>query len=325
MLRSEFLRGAAALLAAGCLPGTACAQPYPTRPIRLVVPHPPGVGVDLQARLLAVELAAALGQPVVVDNRPGVGTLLSAEVVAKAKPDGYTVGLGIPSSLAAHPRLFDRPILDVERELAPVGLAWTLGWALFVHADVPAGTLGEFVTLARNRPGTLTYATNGVGSFQHLTSEWLSSISRVRLRHIPYGTRPWTTDLLAGRVDAALWSLTGMQEHVHAGRLRLLAVSMGGKRARAFPDVPTFAEAGVPGFDVTAWAGMVVPAGTPAEVVGRLNAALHVATGRPAVREGLARDGGSVVTGTPEQFAEFLQSERVRWRRVIAEADIHTE
>jgi tripartite-type tricarboxylate transporter receptor subunit TctC len=325
MQRSTFLRGSAAALTSGWLTSAAWAKAYPTRPIHLVVPHPPGVGVDVQARALAVELATDLGQPIVIDNRPGVGTLLSMDVVAKAEPDGYTVGLGIPSSLAAHPRLYDRPLVDVERALAPVGLAWKLGWALYVHADVPARSLAEFLALARSRPESLTYATTGVGSFQHLTTEWLSSLTGVRLRHVPYGTGPWTSDLLSGRIDATLWTLTGLQEHVWAGKLRLLAVSMGGQRAEGFPDVPTFAEAGVPGYDVSAWTGMVAPARTPPPVIDRLAAALALASRRPAYRDSLARAGGTVVGEASVPFAAFLQAERARWRGVIADAGIRME
>jgi tripartite-type tricarboxylate transporter receptor subunit TctC len=274
---------------------------------------------------LAVELGALLGQQVLVENRPGIGTLLATDVVAKAEADGYTLGLGVPSSLAAHPRLYDRPLVDVERTIAPVGLVWTLPWALYVHADVPARTLDQFVTLARSRPDALAYASTGVGSFQHLTTEWLSALSGMRLRHIPYGTSPWTNDLLAGRVDVALWTLTGMQEHVRRGKLRVLAISTGGARADAFPDVPTFAEAGVPAFDVTAWTGMVAPAGVPAVVVDRLTKALAMAAERPAFRDSLARAGGSALAGTPAAFGSLLQSERTRWRRVVSDAAIHLE
>ncbi len=325
MRRSYFLRCAAALLAPNCLPGIAAARTYPSRPVRIVVPHPPGVGVDVQARVLANELADILGQSVLVENRPGIGTLLATDVVAKAEPDGYTLGLGIPSSLAAHPRLFDRPVVDVERSIAPIGLVWTLPWALYVHADVSAPTLTQFLHLARRRPDTLTYASTGVGSFQHLTTEWLSSLGGVRLRHIPYGTSPWTSDLLSGRVDAALWTLSGMQEHVRSGKLRVLAISTGGSRASALPEVPTFGEAGLPGFDATAWTGLVAPAGTPADVIERLVQALALAAERPAFRDSLGRAGGATVAGAPAPFAALLQAERTRWRRVVADAGIRLE
>jgi tripartite-type tricarboxylate transporter receptor subunit TctC len=328
MRRHDFLNYAATVLATGCMPAIARANAYPTRPVRLVIPHPPGVGVDVQARVLASELSAILGQPAVVENRPGIGTLLATDVVAKAEPDGYTLGLGVPSSLAAHPRLHDRPIVDVERAIVPVGLVWTLPWALYVHADVRVQTLAQFVDLARSRPDALTYASTGVGSFQHLTTEWLASLAGMRLRHIPYGTGPWTSDLLSGRVDAALWTLTGMQEHVRSGKLRALAISTGstgGGRADGLPEVPTFAEAGVPGFSATAWTGMVAPSGTPPAVIDRLVDALALAAQRPAFRDSLVRAGGATVAGTPAAFAALLQAERIRWRRVVADAGIRLE
>lgn len=325
MRRSDFLRCAAALLASNGLPGIAGARTYPSRPIRIVVPHPPGVGVDVQARVLASELDAILGQPVLVENRPGIGTLMATDVVAKAEPDGYTLGLGIPSSLAAHPRLYDRPIVDVERSIVPVGLVWTLPWALYVHPDVTAQTLTQFMALARGRPDALTYASTGVGSFQHLTTEWLSSLGGIRLRHIPYGTSPWTSDLLSGRIDAALWTLTGLQDHVRSGKLRVLAISTGGARAGGLPEVPTFAEAGLPGFDATAWTGLVAPVGTPPDVIDRLVQALAVAAERPAFRDSLGRAGGTTVAGSPAAFAALLQAERARWRRVVADAGIRLE
>lgn len=325
MRRSDFLRCAAGLLASNGLPRIAGARTYPSRPIRIVVPHPPGVGVDVQARVLASELDAILGQPVLVENRPGIGTLMATDVVAKAEPDGYTLGLGIPSSLAAHPRLYDRPIVDVERAIVPVGLVWTLPWALYVHADVTAQTLTQFMALARGRPDALTYASTGVGSFQHLTTEWLSSLGGIRLRHIPYGTSPWTSDLLSGRVDAALWTLTGLQDHVRSGKLRVLAISTGGARAGGLPEVPTFAEAGLPGFDATAWTGLVAPVGTPPDVIDRLVQALAVAAERPAFRDSLSRAGGTTVAGSPAAFAALLQAERARWRRVVADAGIRLE
>lgn len=325
MRRSDFLRCAAALLTTSILPGIARARTYPSRPVKIVVPHPPGVGVDVQARVLANELDAILGQPVIVENRPGIGTLLATDVVAKAEPDGYTLGLGIPSSLAAHPRLYDRPLVDVERAILPVGLVWTLPWALYVHADVPAQTLTEFLALARSRPDALTYATTGVGSFQHLTTEWLSSLGGIRLRHIPYGTSPWTSDLLSGRVDATLWTMTGMQEHVRAGKLRVLAVSTGGARVNGLPDAPSFAEAGLPAFDATAWTGLVAPAGTPPEVIDRLVQALAAAAEKPALRDSLGRAGGTTVAGNPAAFVALLREERMRWRRVVADAGIRLE
>jgi tripartite-type tricarboxylate transporter receptor subunit TctC len=314
------------VLAAGlALVAPSIAQTYPTKPLHIVVPHPAGIGVDVEARLLASQMSAELGQPVLVENRPGFGTLLAMEAVAKSAPDGYTVGIGLPSNLASHPRLFDRPTFDIERDLTPVSLMWTLPWGLYVNSAVPAKSLAELVALSKASPDGLTYATNGVGSFQHLTTEWLISLTGAKLRHVPYGTSPWTPDLLSGRVDVVLWTLSGMTDHVKAGKLRLLAVSNGPRRAEQFPDVLTFAEAGLPAYEVTAWAGLVVPAGTPVPIVEKLAAAAAKAVNSASFREHVTKAGGTIVASSPAQFDAHLKAERARWKKVITDAGIRLE
>lgn len=313
------------LLAALAVVEPALAQEWPAKPIRIIVPHPPGVGVDVDARVLAARMALDLGQQVIVENRPGGGTLLATEAIARAAPDGYTVGISTPAGLASHPRLYDRPTIDIERDLAPVSLLWQHPWGVFVHPGVPATTLSELLTLARNRPDDLTYATTGVGSFQQLSVEWMMSLTGGRMRHIPYGTNPWLPDLLSGRVDVVHWTVTGMVEHVKAGRLRMLAVSNAGKRSEQLPDVPTFAEAGLPAFDVTVWAGMVVPAGTPKAVIDALAASAAKAARSQPFRQHMLDGGGSVVASTPTELDTFLRAERRRWRQVIVDAGIRLE
>jgi tripartite-type tricarboxylate transporter receptor subunit TctC len=313
------------LLAALALAQPVWAQDWPTKPIRIVVPHPPGVGIDVDARVLAARMAEDLGQQVIVENRPGGGTLLATEAVARAAPDGYTVGISTPAGLAAHPRLYDRPAFNVERDLAPVSLLWRHPWAVFVHRDVPATTLADLLALARNRPDTLNYATTGVGSFQQLSVEWMMSLTGGHMRHIPYGTNPWLPDLLSGRVQVVHWTVSSMVEHVKAGKLRMLAVSNQGRRSEQLPDVPTFAEAGLQAFDVTVWAGMVVPAGTPKAVIDALAASASRAAHTQAFRQHLSDGGGSAVASTPAEFDSFLRSERRRWHQVIIDAGIRLE
>jgi tripartite-type tricarboxylate transporter receptor subunit TctC len=321
----HFFRGLAALAAGLSLIAPSFAQTYPSKPVHIVVPHPAGVGVDAEARLLASQMSIELGQPVLIANRPGFGTLIAMEAVAKSAPDGYTVGIGLPSNLASHPRLFDRPTFDVERDLMPVSLMWSLPWGLYVNSAVPAKSLTELVALAKARPEGLTYATTGVGSFQHLTTEWLVSLTGGKLRHVPYGTLPWTPDVLSGRVDVVLWTLSGMTDHVRAGKIRLLAVSNGDHRSEQMPDVPTFAEAGLRNYDVTAWAGLVVPAGTPVHIVEKLAAAAAKAMNSASFREHVANGGGTIVASSPAEFDAHLKTERARWKKVIIDAGIRLE
>ncbi|HWH83643.1 MAG TPA: tripartite tricarboxylate transporter substrate-binding protein [Burkholderiaceae bacterium] len=324
-LISSSARVLAALAASLSLVAPSLAQTYPSKPLHIVVPHPAGIGVDVEARLLAALMSTELGQPVLVENRPGFGTLIAMEGVAKTAPDGYTIGIGLPSNLASHPRLFDRPTFDVERGLTPVSLMWSLPWGLYVNSAVPATSLAELVALAKVSPVGLTYATTGVGSFQHLTTEWLMSLTGAKLRHVPYGTSPWTPDVLSGRVDVVLWTLSGMTDHVKAGKLRLLAVSNGNRRSEQVPDVPTFAEAGLPSFDVTAWAGLVVPAGTPLPIVEKLAAAAAKAVNSASFREHVAKGGGTIVASSPAEFEAHLRVERARWKKVITDAGIRLE
>jgi len=324
-LITYFVRGLAALAAGLSLVAPSLAQTYPSKPVHVIVPHPPGIGVDVEARLLAALMSIELGQPVLVENRPGFGTLLAMEAVARAVPDGYTVGIGLPSNLASHPRLFDRPTFDVERGLTPVSLMWSLPWGLYVNSSVPAKSLAELIALAKAHPDGLTYATTGVGTFQHLTTEWLMSMTGGKLRHVPYGTSPWTSDVLTGRIDVVMWTLSGMTDYVKAGKIRMLAVSNGQRRSEQLPDVPTFAEAGLENYDAIAWAGLVAPAGTPLPIVEKLAAAATKAVTSASFREHVAKGGGTIVASSPAEFEAHLKAERARWKKVIADAGIRLE
>jgi tripartite-type tricarboxylate transporter receptor subunit TctC len=324
-LVARFIRVLAAMAAGLSVTAPSLGQSYPSKAVHIVVPHPAGIGVDAEARLLAAQMSTELGQPVLVENRPGVGTLLAMDMVARAAPDGYTVGIGLPSNLASHPRLFDRPTFDVERGLMPVSLMWSLPWGLYVNSAVPARSLRELVALAKASPDGLTYATTGVGTFQQLTTEWLASLAGIKLRHVPYGTSPWTADVLSGRVDVVMWTLSGLTDHVKAGKIRLLALSNGNRRSELVPEVPTFAEAGLENYDVTAWAGLVVPAGTPPHIVEKLAAAAAKAVKSPSFREHVGQGGGTIVASSPAEFEAHLKAERARWKKVIADAGIRLE
>jgi tripartite-type tricarboxylate transporter receptor subunit TctC len=311
----------AALVASAALAPSVSAQPYPNKPIRLLVGLPPGAGPDVEARQFAAQLAIELGQPVVVDNRPGGAQLLALEALAKSPADGYTLAVGQPSNLAANLRLYDRPSFDVEKDLMPVSLLAEHPWLLYINAKLPAKTLAEFIALAREKPGDITYATTGVGSYQHITAEWFQKLTGTKLKHVPYGATSWQNDLVAGHVDATFYPLITLAEHVKAGKLRALAIS-GKERSALLPDVPTFAEAGVPEYTVRAWFGLVAPAGTPAPIIEQLANSSARAAATTGFREFMGKNGAIAVGSSQADFDRHLKVERVRWRGVISDANI---
>jgi tripartite-type tricarboxylate transporter receptor subunit TctC len=311
----------AALVASAALAPSASAQPYPSKPLRLLVGVPPGAGPDVEARQFAAQLAIELGQPVVVENRPGGAQLLALEALAKSSADGYTLAVGQPSNLAANPRLYDRPSFDVEKDLVAISLLAEHPWLLYINAKLPAKSLTEFIALAREKPGDITYATTGVGSYQHLTAEWFQKLTGVRLKHVPYGATSWQNDLVAGHVDATFYPLITLAEHAKAGKLRALAIS-GKERSALLPDVPTFAEAGLPEYNVRAWFGLVAPAGTPAPIIEQLANASAKAAATLSFREFMGKNGAIAMGGTAAEFDRYLKSERGRWRGVISDANI---
>jgi len=276
-------------------------------------------------RQLTPHMSTELGVPIVVENRPGFGQLLGMQIVAKATPDGYTLGGGTIGNLASHPRLFDRPLYDVEHDLMPVSLSYKHPWLLYVHASVPAQTFQQFVALAKAKPESITYATSGVGTFLHLTTVLLQTMTGTRLRHVPYGAQPWQPDLLGGRVDAVMFPLVTMVDHVKSGRIHALAISNGKARSPQLPDVPMFSEVGLAQFDPSAWAGLVAPAGTPKPIVEKLSKAAAGSARTAPVREFAEKFGATTVGSTPAEFDAFLKAERARWRKVIADNGIKLE
>jgi tripartite-type tricarboxylate transporter receptor subunit TctC len=300
------------------------AQGYPDRPVRILVGVPPGAGPDVEARAFAAALQLELGQPVMVENKPGFTGLLAMDAVAKAAPDGYTLGAGNPSNLTSNPRLVDRPPFNVDKDIAPIIRFIEHPWLLYVNAKLPANTLAEFVALAKESPGRISHASAGIGSFPHLTAQWFQKLAGIRLNHIPYaGTTHWQTDLLAGNVDATFYPLL-LADHVRSGKLRALAIASA-HRSSMLPEVPTFAQAGYPEYSARAWAGLVAPAATPTAVIERLAQASARAVQRADFREFVSKFGGFIGGGTPQDFAKFLSSERGRLQALIVENNIRLE
>ncbi len=308
---------------AGVAPTPASAQGYPDRPVRILIGVPAGAGPDVEARAFATLLQQELGQPVLVENKPGFSGLLAMDAVAKAAPDGYTLGGGTPTSLTGNPRLVDRPPFNVEKDIAPISQFIEHPWLLYINANVPARTLAEFVALAKASPGKFSYASGGVGSHLHITSEWLQKLAGIRLNHIPYGSAHWQTDLLAGTVDAVFYPLL-IADHVKSGKLRALAVASA-SRSPMLPEVPTFAEAGYPEYRARAWAGLVAPGGTPAAVIERLAQASARAAQRPEFRDFTKKYGAIAVGSTPDDFGRYLRAERAQLQALIAENNIRVD
>jgi tripartite-type tricarboxylate transporter receptor subunit TctC len=297
---------------------------YPAKPVRFIVPSAAGGGTDIIARAVAQKLSESLGQQFVVDNRPGAGQMIGIELAAKSAPDGHTI-LMAASTLAINPIMYKKVSYDPVRDFAPITQAASLPNILVVHPSLPVKSVAELVALAKKQPGKLDYASAGIGTSPQMSMELLKSMTGIDLLHIPYkGTAPGVVDLLAGQVKVMAPNLLTALPHIKAGRLRALAVTSA-KRSEALPDVPTIAEAGVPGYESVQWYGVLAPAGTAREIVTRLHAEIVRALAQPDVRERLAADGAEPVGSTPEQFAAFIKSEIDKWARVARAAGIHAE
>lgn len=303
----------------------AAAGDFPLRPIRLVVPFAPGGVVDIMARSVAPKMAESLGQPVVVDNKPGGGSTIGADQVAKAPPDGHTVLLGTISSQTTMPHLSPTVPYDSLAAFAPVGFLGFNGSWLVVPQSLPAQSFGEFVQHARRQAGKLSCGTPGIGSSAHLTAELLKQRLGLAFTHVPYkGSAPALQDLLGGHVDFMFDNVASSMAHVRAGRLRALAVTSR-ERLKLAPDVPTIAESGVPGFDVVGWAALFVPTRTPAEAVAKLNRALNGALAQPDVAATLLAAGIETRPGTAADLDQYVRGEFEKWGKVIRTADIKSE
>ena len=309
---------------AGAAISEAAEPPYPTRPIRLVVPFAPGGGADALARIITPKLADALGQTWVVDNRGGAGGSLAAEMVAKAAPDGHTVFLGFATVLTVNPVLY-KLSFSMERDLAPVTLLATAQYILVINAGVPVSTVKDFIALAKQKPGGLNFSSGGAGTPLHLAAELFSRRAGIRMVHVPYkGGGPAVTALLAGEVQVLFGSIAASMPHVKAGRLKALATT-GIKRSSVVPEVPTLDESGFPGFDVGTWYAFLVPAGTPAFVVARLRDEAIRTVALPDVQKVMAAQGLEVETSTPRELAARIKRESALWADVIKVAGIKGE
>ncbi len=299
----------------------AFAQTYPNRTIRLVVPSSPGGGTDIIGRIVAHKLTELLGQQVVVDNRAGAGTIIGNEAVAKAAPDGYTLLMGL-STLAINPSMYAKLPYDALRDFAPVSQAVSSPNILTVHPSVPAKTVREFVALARARPGSLTFGSAGMGTSPHLSGELLKTLAKIDIVHVPYkGSGMSIISQLAGEIAANFPSVPTAMPYIKANRLRGLGVTTV-KRTAALPDVPSIAEAGVPGYEATQWFGVLAPAGTPRAIVDRLHQEMMRVLRSADVKERIVAEGMEIVAGTPEEFAAYIKSETGKWSKVIKSAGI---
>jgi tripartite-type tricarboxylate transporter receptor subunit TctC len=315
---------AAAVLLAGLQSPAQAQTGYPSRPVRIVAPSAAGSAADTLARIIAPLLAERLGQPFVVDTRPGASTILGTEAVAKSPPDGHTLLIGLPA-LAINPSVFPKMPYDALRDFAPITLAINQPNLFVVHPSLPARSVKELIGLARARPGELAYASSGLGTSSQLGVELFMLMTGTRMLHVPYkGPAPGLIDLIAGRVALMGPSAIAALPHVRSGRLRALGVSTA-FRVSSLPDIPTVAEGGVPGYEAVSWFGLIAPAGTPKEVIARLHKETVAILGAPEVQERFVRDGAEVVAGTPEAFDAYIRAEVVKWAKVVKTAGIKPE
>jgi tripartite-type tricarboxylate transporter receptor subunit TctC len=305
----------AAALTAVAFSAAVHAQAFPGKPLRLVVPFPPGAGTDMFARVLAHKLNESLGQPVVVDNRPGGGAIIGSDIVAKSPPDGYTLLLSTTSH-AINPSVYSKLPYDTLRDFATVTQVATVPIVLVVHPSLPVTTAQELVALARSRPGQLNVGSSSSGTVFHLAAELFKLTAGIDMVHVPFkGGSPALAALLANQVNVLFETSLTVGPQAKAGKLRPLAVG-GLKRSSAMPELPTLAESGFPGFSAENWYGVYVPAGTPREIVKRLNRDLVNALSQPEVRERFASQGAELIGNTPEQHEEFLKAEMAKWARI---------
>jgi tripartite-type tricarboxylate transporter receptor subunit TctC len=306
-----------ALLLVLLFPLTVFAQAYPSKAIRIICPFPVGGIADLYGRIVAAKLSETWGQPVVVENRTGAGGNIGADLVAKSPADGYTLVIGSIGTHAVNPTLFAKMPYDAVNDFAPISLLLEAEGLLVVHPSVPAQSVPELIAHARANPGKLTFASAGMGTASHLAGELFKAMAKVDMSHIPYkGNVPAITDLLAGQTSLIFATMPTVLPHVKAGKLRALA-TIGPVRSAAVPEVPTVAEAALPGFAVTNWVGFFAPAGTPADIVRRWNVETHKVMQSPDIQARLLNEGARFIPMTPDQYAAFVKSEIAKWAPVV--------
>jgi tripartite-type tricarboxylate transporter receptor subunit TctC len=312
------IRGIASLLLLlVCIFNSQAQERYPAKPLRIVVPFAPGGSTDIFARLIGERLGAALGQPVVVENRAGAGGNIGAEVVAKSPPDGYTLLMATTGVMAINNALYKSMTYDAAKDFEPVIFIASITNVLIVPHDFPAKNVAELVALAKREPGKLSFASSGAGSSTHMSAELFKSLTGTDILHIPYkGSGQALPDLISGRVSMMFENAPGAVSYIKAGKLRALAVT-GLKRAAAMPELPTVAESGVPGYESLSWSGFAAPAGTPAAIIRRLNSETAAILASADMSAKLAEQGAEAVGGAPEQFAEHIRAERAKWAGLI--------
>ena len=300
-------------------------QDYPSRPIRMIVPFPAGGTADLLARQIGQTMGEALRQQVVIENRTGAGGNIGADLAAKAKPDGYTLLMGTVSTHAINPNLYPNMPYDPVKDFAPVAMVARMPNLLVLHPSVPAASVAELIALAKARPGTLAFASAGNGTTQHLAGELFKKMADVDMIHVPYkGNAPAVTDLVGGQVQVMFDNIPVSLQQVRAGKLRALAVT-GPARSPVLPQLPTVAEAALPGYNITSWFGLYAPSGTSPQIIERLNREANKALATVPIRRRLTDQGIELAGGTPGQFAEFMRTELVKWGKIVRESGARVE
>jgi len=314
-------RGFAALVIALAFAGSACAQGWPTKPIRMIVPYTPGGYTDFMARAVGQKLSEALGQPIIFENKPGANAIIGTDVVAKAPPDGYTIGTVIAAH-AVNATLNPKLPYDTLKDFSYVSLMSVAPLLMIAHPSLPANNMKELIALAKAKPGSLNYGSSGIGAPLHLTMEIMKHSAGIDIVHVPFrGDAPLNTALIAGEVHLAVVPFATAKPHVEAGRLRALAIP-GAKRSPALPQVPTIAESGLPGFESSSWQGWFVPANTPSEIVALIQREAAKALNAPDVRERLEATANEVVASTPEAFAPVFKNDLAKFAKVVKDAKI---
>jgi tripartite-type tricarboxylate transporter receptor subunit TctC len=322
MKRRQILQAGSAL----ALPSWVFAQDkYPSKPITLICPYPAGGNADQRSRQFGRFLSTTLGQPVIVDNKPGAGGNIGTELIARAKPDGYTIGMGNFAPLAVNPSMFKKISFDPLKDLMPICLIERGPLVLMVRPDSPFKNVKDIVAAAKAKPGQLSYANGGTGGSHHLSAEMFKNMAGVDIINIPYkGGAPAAMDLMGGQVDMMFEQMYAASANIRAGKLRALAVTSL-KRSPQFPDLPTMAEQGFPGFEVSNWQGFVAPAGTPAAIIRRLNEVTNLALADATIKEQMLAQGNELGGGTPEQFSAHIKAEAERWGKLVRSAKISAD
>ena len=322
---NKLMRAALALLCLAWIPMAALAQPYPNRPVKFIIPFPPGGGLDHTARTIQARLQEALGQAVVIENKAGAGGIVGAEFAKNQPADGYTIFLGNTGTMGLYPALYQKLPYEALKDFSPVGQLISNTLVAVIPASLPVNSLGDFIAYAKANPGKVNYASGGSGAITHLAGELLKSQAGIDMLHVPYkGSAPAVTDLLGGQVQLLIDVAAVSQQHVKAGKLKAIGVTSA-RRNAAFPDLPTFDEAGVKGFEATGWQGILVPAGAPREVIVKLADAIQKVMAYKEVRDKFAAVGSEATPTGPEAFALFIRSEIDKWGRIGRAANVRID